>query len=1059
MNKKKLATSVAAVATAVALLLGGTFAWQSINQTALNEASDVINPGGRLHDDFYIDADGNYNSDIYVENFADDEIFARVKLSEYMEIVINQGVEGAEVVETVVGSKLLNGTEVEDKPTDNASGYEYEYVTHCFDQPNATEAYWDWTMGATDSAEVWYMPTFNMNKDSLVADRNGMYVDRIGGISNRGQEQYYDVDGNATWTVWADGGTKDGTEIYDVDSNQNDEVGYDFESLQTYIDAENIKTVDATHNAERVGYTNGLISMSEWLEKLNNGEDTADYWVYDEDGSGWVYWSSSIAANSTTGLLLDGIELKQVMDDTWYYAIEAVGQFVTANDAGKGDDSGFYQDVDEAPSTDAETLLEAIGVTLDGSEEEEEGPVAFRIYDFYTDEGVNYREGETAYLGAGDYTLFVSSGDGGLYTGENPDGFTWSVSPGIAYDENEVRNNGEEGYYYVSVDFTLDETVTEGEEFIFTATNETDDFEMVASVVYSPSDDEGYYGDGVITVNGYGPDEAGYIYLGGLNIDQDNSFTVEVSEDFELAENGLTAQFHEDEIVGTKMIVSDTDPYSATLTIAARDHHSVEITAEDVYGERETVTVVPVYQTILITPDMDGETLILPSGYYSLRAEDFDPADATFTLTGAKRSDLVEDNGEQKLSLTSYESGTNIVLTASNSVQTANVNIEVADAHPYDGPLYSYYIQGAGETWSYPLVETQDYAWEQNDDYTYQVHIGMTNDFAGAIEWTIIGSTDTKTAYFVNGDDATGLTYTGSSPEIKFTAEQTAPFTILVDIYADEEKSVHMTDEEGNAYDSNSQHFTIFPTKSGKPVVRHISVRWDSETGGLAAYPAPGETVEVYFHADIRREIPSITNADVTWSLKQAENGCTFTIEEGAADSNTAIVTHTCTVGSCTKIGAVQVIASYDHAYGQEATSEFYVVPQSYEGTLDLGVEDGDEGGEDEFESTLEMTFASDLEYTEREGSAYITIEKIRGDEIVWNLYGCSEDEFTLTSSNGAVTFAPFGGDEANRNIDMDIVIPAEITEDFTVTATSMDGTKTVTFFIVMSEDLVDTEE
>ena len=79
-KKKKLVTAVVAVATAAALTLGGTFAWQSISQTALNEASDVINPGGRLHDDFYIDDNGNYNADIYVENFAEDEIFARVRL-------------------------------------------------------------------------------------------------------------------------------------------------------------------------------------------------------------------------------------------------------------------------------------------------------------------------------------------------------------------------------------------------------------------------------------------------------------------------------------------------------------------------------------------------------------------------------------------------------------------------------------------------------------------------------------------------------------------------------------------------------------------------------------------------------------------------------------------------------------------------------------------------------------------------------------------------------------------------------------------------------------------
>ena len=104
MKKKKLATSVAAVATAAALLLGGTFAWQSVNQTALNEGADTINPGGRLHDDF----DGT-NKDVFVENFTDPEnggqnIFARVRLEEYLEVVLNYGTPG-QTEKQLLGSK------------------------------------------------------------------------------------------------------------------------------------------------------------------------------------------------------------------------------------------------------------------------------------------------------------------------------------------------------------------------------------------------------------------------------------------------------------------------------------------------------------------------------------------------------------------------------------------------------------------------------------------------------------------------------------------------------------------------------------------------------------------------------------------------------------------------------------------------------------------------------------------------------------------------------------------------------------------------------------------
>jgi len=366
-SKKKVTTAAVAVATAAVLMLGGTFAWQSISQTALNEASDVINPGGRLHDDFYIDNNGDYNADIYVENFADDEIFARVRLEEYMEVVINYGTDAA-IPQTLVGSKNdnydTNALNIA-KDKDGKALYERVYAPYYFDGNEETDgnynaavdgeanSWFSWTPGSASSETVYYMPTFNMNKDSLVADRNGMYVDRIGGISNRGAAQYED------YTVYSADQEESGTEIYDVDTNTADEVGYNFENLQTYVDAKNIKIVDATHAAAPVGYTNGLISMSDWLNLLNNGEATDDYWVYDTDG--WVYWSSPIAGGATTGLLLDAIELNQVMDDTWYYAINAIGQFVTADDV-----DGFYNE-GEAPSTDAETLLEAIGVTLDGS--------------------------------------------------------------------------------------------------------------------------------------------------------------------------------------------------------------------------------------------------------------------------------------------------------------------------------------------------------------------------------------------------------------------------------------------------------------------------------------------------------------------------------------------------------------------------------------------------------------------------------------------------------------------------------------------------------------------
>ena len=405
-NKKKIATAAAAVTTAAVLALGGTFAWQSISQTALNEASDIVNPGGRLHDDF----DGS-NKDIYVENFTDpdnggEDIYARIRLEEYFEVVMNYGTDAAKT-ETLVGSTQEvaddSGNIAYDK--DGNVLYERVYATYQFDgNENEDGTYkaavdedgtgwWTWTVGGEDSETVYYMPTFNRNKDSLVADINGVYEDAVGGISDRDGSQYTD------YTAYDADSIKTAYEIYDGDVNSLDEltavkvadIVENGENSEHYDEDAIVLVEDATHQAETVGATNGLISMADWLA-LGDDDDKDNYWVYDEDG--WVYWSSPIKAGETTGLLLDGIELSQVMDDTWYYAINVVAQFVTADDVGKTDGTGFYDtSAGTVPSASAESLLSAIGVIIpettadsDNSEGDKTAPTITAVQD--TDYGI-----------------------------------------------------------------------------------------------------------------------------------------------------------------------------------------------------------------------------------------------------------------------------------------------------------------------------------------------------------------------------------------------------------------------------------------------------------------------------------------------------------------------------------------------------------------------------------------------------------------------------------------------------------------------------------------------
>ena len=452
-SKKKITTAVTAVTLAVAMAVGGTFAWQSISQTALNEASDVVNPGGRLHDDF-----NGENKDVYVENFAEDPIYARVRLEEYFEIITNYGKEGIEKSTPVLGSKNDDGT------------YNYELFTDydslsgdIVSAGNDTDgtSYWSWKTGG----ETVYMPTFDKNKDSLKADINGIYEDgNVGTISNRVLDINAEDAQYSEYKEYTAGEEKTAEATYDADSNSAEDGS--------------VITVEETHTAKPTGSAT-LISMADWLAmngvfvtaaddpygvapafaanatavlhydknaddaagtiadveepwdtlltlsdgtgftrdgytlvgwntaadgngdnyalgaidwRLPEGETTLyavwdlddgvdddqqqepqsqdGYWVYDTDG--WVYWSQPIAPDTATGLLLDGIELNQVMDDTWYYAINVVAQFVTADDVGKADGTGFYVEGTE-PTAEAEALLKTIGVTSVDDEAGEDG--------------------------------------------------------------------------------------------------------------------------------------------------------------------------------------------------------------------------------------------------------------------------------------------------------------------------------------------------------------------------------------------------------------------------------------------------------------------------------------------------------------------------------------------------------------------------------------------------------------------------------------------------------------------------------------------------------------
>ena len=338
-KQKKTLTSVGAVTMAVVIALGGTFAWQSISQQALNEAAAVVNPGGRLHDDF----DG-HNKDVYVENFTDTEngtpIFARVRLDEYMELGTGAGTDrNLPKGETLTVSGLTvvgQGSKINDKST---------WITRKPGGGSAFEQYYTWDM---EGGQTVYMPTFNKNKDSLKADVNGTYDGKPD------TDTPYD-----DYVTYTEGQQVTADATYDDDNNDIEDGG--------------VRTEKETHTAANT-IDGRVITMEEWVTRWAayqtalEGDPQADpvdynvqgdFWVWDADG--WAYWANPILPGTATGLLLDGIELVNPPSDSFYYGINVVGQFVTADDIGYLNGTGFYdRSAGRVPSSNAEDLLELI---------------------------------------------------------------------------------------------------------------------------------------------------------------------------------------------------------------------------------------------------------------------------------------------------------------------------------------------------------------------------------------------------------------------------------------------------------------------------------------------------------------------------------------------------------------------------------------------------------------------------------------------------------------------------------------------------------------------------
>lgn len=379
MRNKQIKAIVLACAVAATAVFAGTYAWHSISQHATNEVRNILNPGGRLHDDFtgmnVRAADGKLKR-VYVENYTEkdsgDRIYARIRLSEYLEIGVGAGKADENKQVTV-----LNNTQDNLKNKKNWTIYKWEhsefrdYVNiNIGDHTTSELATAAGSIGV--QASVPYMPTYNKDKDSSEAEVNGT----LGGI-DKDEDTF--LDAYQDYVPYGDGTgetvrMEPGIEIHAENEEGLDEVfiaglttesitksalgtdgkftnitstvtnGVTSWSIALYKDNLTTYTIypiidhapaDATaaedftavyvdlnydeeadirlelvedHETQMTESTAKLISMEEW-SALEGSDRIGNFWVYDTDG--WAYWAQPIDPQTATGCLISGISINE----------------------------------------------------------------------------------------------------------------------------------------------------------------------------------------------------------------------------------------------------------------------------------------------------------------------------------------------------------------------------------------------------------------------------------------------------------------------------------------------------------------------------------------------------------------------------------------------------------------------------------------------------------------------------------------------------------------------------------------------------------------------------
>ena len=318
-------------------LIGGTFAFAAFNQQAINDRlrENRADYGGRVHD--YFNSDSG-NKDVFVENFGQEPIIVRLKLSEFMAIQERGSDDWKPVVPVTKRENLESWTTYIPEENNVSRRRSIEGIPSAAfnDYSNLN---FGWTRGGEDPP--WYLPTFNT-----------VYDDPVTAAAGHARDLSYVRDGEVYPRATHPGDGKDGY----------------WSQGETYTNSGQWPGAEVTREtAQNLEQARAPMTLNEWQRlPWESGEKVGNYWVMDE-ATGWAYYAFALHPGEATSYLLDAAQMTPEAHEfpgSYYYGIHVTSELIGA---GKMEDMWEHEgprfsDEDDA-SADLELFLSLVRTT------------------------------------------------------------------------------------------------------------------------------------------------------------------------------------------------------------------------------------------------------------------------------------------------------------------------------------------------------------------------------------------------------------------------------------------------------------------------------------------------------------------------------------------------------------------------------------------------------------------------------------------------------------------------------------------------------------------------